>query len=328
MWKKILGLALLSAVSMAGAGLAFLYYREPESRPARNVQVDMSSASIERGKYIYNLADCDGCHSPHDPLRYDTPPEEGKRGSGRVFNEPDMPGKIYTPNITPVKQTGIGTWSDGEKIRAIREGIGKHGQALFPLMPYENYRYMSDADVEALVAYLNSLPPVNHALPRTEVAFPVSMLMKAAPRPVDKPIERPDRGNRHSYGEYLVTVASCETCHTPMDKGKPIRSKRLAGGNVFREGPVPVVSANITPDRETGIGDWSFDRFRDRFYAHKDHAGKPIDPVKPERFSVMPWGNLSQLPEDDLAAIYQYLMTQPPIANKVVTHPDGGGHGR
>ena len=140
MWKKILGLGLLTIVSGLGGGFAFLYYREPESRPATDVQVDMSAASIERGKYIYDLTHCDGCHSPHDTSRYDWPALEGMRGAGRFFNEPDIPGKIYVPNITPDKETGIGTWSDGEKIRAIREGIGKHGQALFPLMPYKNYR--------------------------------------------------------------------------------------------------------------------------------------------------------------------------------------------
>ena len=70
------------------------------------------------------------------------------------------------PNITPDRETGIGTWTDGEKIRAIREGIHKDGSALFPMMPYAEYRNMSDDDVQSLVAYLNSLPPVRHESPR------------------------------------------------------------------------------------------------------------------------------------------------------------------
>lgn len=322
MWKKTIGLSLLTVVTLAGGGFVYLYYREPDSRPAPDIHAEMSKASVERGHYIYNLADCDGCHSPHDMARYDAPPLEGKRGSGRYFNEAGLPGKVYVPNITPDKQTGIGTWSDGEKIRAIREGIGKHGEALFPLMPYGNYRYMADEDVEALVAYLNSLPPVRNAVPRSEIQFPVSMLIKGAPRPVTKAVSQPDKSNTRVYGEYLVTIGSCETCHTPMEKGTPDRSRLFAGGNKFQE--VPVVSANITPDKETGIGDWSFERFRDRFYAHREHNGKMLDPMKPERFSVMPWGNLSELPEGDLAAIYAYLMAQIPVKNKVVTHPEAG----
>jgi hypothetical protein len=87
-----------------------------------------------------------------------------------------------------------------------------------------------------------------------------------------------------------------------------------------------VVSANISPHKQSGIGDWSLDRFQQRFYKHKEHAGKPRVDADPEKFSVMPWDNLSQLPSEDLEALYVYLMSRLPIENKVESHPvENGG---
>jgi len=83
-----------------------------------------------------------------------------------------LPGTVTAPNVTPDYESGIGGWTDGEKIRAIREGIDKHGRALFPMMPYKSYASMSDEDVESLVAYLNTLPPMkNPSCPR-KYGFP------------------------------------------------------------------------------------------------------------------------------------------------------------
>jgi len=90
---------------------------------------------------------------------------------------------IVAANITPDRETGIGAWSDGEKIRAIREGIDRDGRVLFPMMPYVNYRRMSDEDVYAIVAYMNSLPAVRNSLPATSIKFPVSLLIKSVPQP-------------------------------------------------------------------------------------------------------------------------------------------------
>lgn len=80
------------------------------------------------------------------------------------------------------RDTGIGSWTDGEKIRAIRGGVDKDGNALFPMMPYSGYRPMSDGDVQALVAYLDTLPPVANPLPKSKLAFPVSRMIKFAPQ--------------------------------------------------------------------------------------------------------------------------------------------------
>ncbi len=321
MWKKTIGTILLVIVCLAGGGFAYLYFRKPQSALPSNVKVDMSAARIERGRYIYQLADCDGCHSEHDLKRYDFPVPEGRHGAGQLFPAKDSPGRIVARNITPDPETGLGKWTDGEKIRAIREGISRDGTMLFPIMPYTNFRHMSDDDVQALVAYLNTLPPVRNELPATEIKFPVSLMVKGVPEPVTQPVPPPDKTNQRLYGEYLVTIGSCETCHTPFARGQEDYTKRFGGGREFLLTMGTVRSANITPDKATGIGDWTLERFQERFYKHRNHTGKPIDPADPEKFTIMPWENLSKLSPEELTVIYNYLREQFPVENKVNTHP-------
>ncbi len=322
MFKKIIGYTALSVLAVAAAGFAFLYFRKPASAAPLNIQVDASPARIARGKYIYLAADCAGCHSPANEKLYDNPPVHGMEAAGQLFPEPGLPGKIYAANITPDKDTGIGNWTDGEKIRAIREGISRDGHMLFPLMPYSNFRYMmSDDDVQSLVAYLNTIPAVRNSLPPSQIKFPVSLMIKGVPQPVTEVVKTPERANKQLYGEYLVTMGSCETCHAQYARGQLDPLKRFGGGRRFGAGDHLVVSANITPDRQSGIGDWSLDRFQQRFYKHKEHARKPRVDTDPEKFSVMPWDNLSQFPPEDLEAIFVYLKSRPPVENKVESHP-------
>jgi hypothetical protein len=281
----------------------------------------MSPARIGRGKYIFALADCDGCHSERDFTRFGGPVVEHGRGKGAVFpKEFGLPGKVVPANITRDKETGIGAWTDGEKIRAIRDGISRDGTALFPMMGYERFRHMSDEDVYSLVAYLNTLGPVRNAIPRSKIVFPVSMLMKGAPQPAGH-VPEPDHSNKVKYGEYLVTLAGCMECHTPAKQGKPLQGMTLAGGQEFRFPGVVVVSANITPDLETGIGRWSELDFLERFYQYKEYAEKGSPQVGPESFTLMPWLNFAQLKPEDLKAIYAFLRTQQPIYHVVDSHP-------
>jgi hypothetical protein len=112
---------------------------------------------------------------------------------------------------------------------------------------------MSDDDVQAVVAYLNSLPPVKHALPKTQLAFPVGLMIKSAPQPAGT-VPAPDRSDRMKFGAYLVALGRCADCPTPSEKGQPIAGKEFAGGTIFDTTVGKAVSANITPDVETGIG--------------------------------------------------------------------------
>jgi mono/diheme cytochrome c family protein len=322
MWQRRLSTLALAFIAIAGSGFGYLYWREPSIAPASDVKVDMSPQRIARGKYIFeSVADCDGCHSLRDFSRFGGPVIESGRGQG-ILMPPEMglPGRVAARNITPDKETGIGNWTDGEKIRAIREGISKDGHALFPMMPYQNFRQMSDEDVYSLVAYLNSLPPVKNAVPKTEIEFPVSLLIKSAPQPAGS-VPEPDRADKVKYGEYLVTMAGCPICHTPSDKGQPRKGMRLAGGETFRFPGVVVVSANITPDPETGIGRWSEQDFLDKFYQYREYVESGAPKVAEESFTLMPWLAFSQKPQEELSAIYAYLKSQPAVYHAVETHP-------
>jgi mono/diheme cytochrome c family protein len=318
---RIIGFFLAAVMITAVSGISYLYLRKPAMAPPADINVAITRARLARGKYLYNLADCDGCHSQRDFSRFDAPVVESGRGRGNVF-PPDMglPGVVAPRNITPDKETGIGTWTDGEKIRAIREGISRDGTALFPMMGYERFRHMSDEDVYSLVAYLNTLTPVRNQVQRSKIVFPVSMLMKGAPRPVGH-VPQPDHSNKVKFGEYLVTMAGCMECHTPAKEGKPLPGMTLAGGQEFRFPGALVVSANITPDLETGIGRWSEQNFLDRVYQYKEYAEKGSPHVGPESFTVMPWLNFAQLEPEDLKAIYAFLRTQEPIYHSVDSHP-------
>jgi mono/diheme cytochrome c family protein len=321
MWKRVLLYVLGAVVVLVGGGLGYLWLRKPAQAPPLDIKVAMTPERIARGKYIFEqLADCGGCHSPRDFSRFNGPEVEGKKGSGTVFpDEFGLPGKVTAANLTPDPETGLGRWTDGEKMRAIREGVDREGRTLFPMMPYTFYRHMSDEDVRSVVAYLNQLPPVRNALPATKIKFPVNLFVKSAPRPAGS-VPPPDRSNRLKYGEYLVRLGGCMDCHTPMERGQPAMDRMLSGGRAFRMAGGYVVSANITPD-DSGIGPWSEKQFIDKFAEYKDYAKNGPPPAKPSSFTLMPWLKFCQLPDEDLGAIFTFLKAQKPVRNNVEVHP-------
>jgi hypothetical protein len=324
MLKK--GLLVLAAIviGVPAAGLGYLYVRQPAQRPPSDRKVPMTPERIARGKFLYQvLCDCGGCHSDRDFTRFGGPEVESGVGAGRVMSDflSGLPGTVVVPNITPDRETGIGDWTDGEKIRAIREGVDKSGRALFPMMPYPGYRQMADEDVEALVAYLDTLQPVKRSLPVTSLSFPLGLMIKGVPQPAAS-VPPPDRSDKLHYGEYLVAMGGCADCHTALERGQPVKDKAFAGGRVFATGAGTVVSANITPDTETGIGKWSEDFFRKKFYDYRDYLEHGSPKIADRKsFTLMPWLNLAQLPPEDLSAIYTWLKTVKPVHNAVETHP-------
>ena len=320
--QKLLGL-FTAILVLCLAAFLYLYFRSPAMASPTDITVDKSPQRIERGKYIFtHLSYCDDCHSEQDFSRLARPVIEATRGYGKLMADKDMPGQIYAPNITPDVETGIGSWTDGEKIREIREGVDKNGRALFPIMPYSYYRYMSDEDVQALVAYLDTMPAIKHQLPPTKVNFPDSMWMKGDPRPVTGSIKTPDPNDKLRYGEYLATISHCEVCHTPHPGLKEDVSLRFAGGRHFITPAGDVYSANITPDKATGIGDWDVERFKKRLKVYLQYETKEGPPViGPDRFTMMPYQAYAHLEDSDMEAIFAYLMTRTPINHKVDPHP-------
>ncbi len=321
--KKVILTTGLVAVAAIGCGIAFLALTTPKMRAAVDIRVPMTPERIARGRYLYEqVAHCDGCHSPRDWTKLTAPTIVQTRGAGFEFPpELGFPGRIVAANITPDPDTGLGRWTDGEKIRAIREGVSKDGRALFPLMPYPEYAHMSDEDVESLVAYINTLKPVRSQLAKTELNFPVSLLVRFAPTPIEGRIANPDKSNKVKYGQYLVALGECAGCHTPKERGENIAGKEYAGGEEFRIAGFLVRSANITPDEETGIGKWSEERFVSTFRGHAELTAESAPRATQATFTLMSWMDQSKLEDEDLKAMYAYLRTLRPIYNPVEKHP-------
>jgi mono/diheme cytochrome c family protein len=322
MWKRTLLTGALGLAALFGGGFAYLSLRTPNALPPESIQVSLTPEAIARGEYLFTvLADCDGCHSQRDWNAFSGPVVAGGRGRGFPFPpELGLPGDVVAPNITPDVETGIGSWTDGEKIRAIREGVSRDGRALFPMMPYHGLANMSDNDVQALVAYMNTLPAIRNPLPRTRLDFPVNYLVTSEPAPArNVPAVAPS--NQLEWGRYMVTMAGCGGCHTPQEKGAPIEGKEFAGGEPFRIGKFKAVSANITPDPDTGIGKMSEAEFIERFHQYRKYAREGAPAVTQESFTIMPWMALSKLSSEELSAIYAYLRTIKPVNHSVETHP-------
>ncbi|MBA3973708.1 MAG: cytochrome C [Candidatus Solibacter sp.] len=313
----------LAAVAVMIGGAGYLALKGPEMRPAQDIKVPMTAERIERGRYLFeNVAHCTGCHSPRDWGKFSAPVNAGTVGSGVEFPaELGLPGRIVATNLTPDPETGLGNWTDGEKIRAIREGVSRDGRALFPFMPYPALSKLSDEDVEAIVAYMNSLKPVRNSLPVTKLDFPVSLMAKFAPKPVPGKVTAPSRSDRLAYGRYLVTIGDCAGCHTPKERGKDIEGKEYAGGEEFRIAGFLVRSANITPDNETGIGGWTEERFVGQFKSHAEKTFDTAPKAVQASFTLMGWMDYSKMDEDDLRAMYTYLRTLKPVHNPVERHP-------
>lgn len=314
---RIAGYVVGGIVLLLVAGLIYFNSKYPDVDKPSNVKVEVTPERIKRGEYLANhVAGCIDCHSERDWSKYGAPliaGTEGK-GGGKFGREEGFPGNIYAKNITPA---GIGQWTDGEIIRAITQGVTKDDQALFPLMPYPGFNQMTREDLYSIVAYIRSLQPIENKTPDTELDFPMSMIVKTIPLKSYSSVEV-DKNNQIEYGKYLVTIASCTDCHTQADQGKPLPGMYLAGGMEFDLPWGIMRSANITPDNETGIGNWTREEFVARF---KSFAGDSLTniSVKPDQYNtIMPWSFFAGMTEDDLSAIYAYLKTVKPVHNSVI----------
>jgi mono/diheme cytochrome c family protein len=189
---------------------------------------------------------------------------------------------------------------------------------LFPLMPYPNYGRMAREDIEAIVAYLRTLKPVEYTAPPRDLAMPLPLIVRTMPRPAEfRPI--PPREDRVAYGEYMTNAAGCAECHTPMDdQGTRLPGMEFAGGFEF---PMPggsvVRAANITPDADTGIGTWSEQQFIDKFKAFEGVPARTLTPAEQRENTVMPWLQYAGMTSEDLGAMYAYLRTMKPVVNRV-----------
>jgi mono/diheme cytochrome c family protein len=320
---KIVGMLVGVVLILVGGLLTWLALRSPAQRPASAEKVAPTPDRLARGKYLAeNVIQCMDCHSDHDDTKYTWPARPETYGQGGfTFDEKlGLPGSVSAQNITPDPETGLGSWSDGEIMRAFREGVSKDGHALFAMMPYPLLRRLSDEDARSIVVYLRSLKPIRKDTPPVSINFPVNLLMKLDPQPLDGPVAAPSPSDSRAYGDYLAHIAGCIDCHTQHKNGKPIDELEFAGGWVFKGPWGTVVSPNITPDAETGIGSLTREAFIGRFKSFASMTELPPPPKG--KNTIMNWKGYAQMPEADLGAIYDYLRTIKPIKNLVNKFPD------
>jgi mono/diheme cytochrome c family protein len=305
---RIVGYGFLVVLVLAALAITFTVGWRPvigaKKRALTSRTFEATAARLQRGDYlVHAVMHCMGCHSKYDG-KANPPVLAAKEGSGQVlFEEGNI--RLVAPNITSDLETGIGKWSDDAIARAIREGIAADGSTLFPVMPYEHFRDLSDEDLASIVVFLRSLPPAHNELPLDKIPFLFARLIQAAPQPVTDPVAAPDTSTPAKRGAYLVKMATCSDCHTPLNsKFQPIPGMEMAGGNPLGE----VHSANITPDA-SGIG-----YYDEALFVQTMRTGS----VRARKLNlIMPWWIFRNMTDDDLKAMFAYLRTLKPVHHLV-----------
>jgi mono/diheme cytochrome c family protein len=266
-----------------------------------------TAGEIARGKYVFGATGGCGCH---------TEPKGPVNAGGRRHDGPF--GTIYSTNITPDRETGIGDWTDAQVVAAIRLGRRPNGERLLPVHPFPLFNGMAEDDLRVLVAYLRTLPPVRRpnrpkriTVPLFESVFLPAWLAAFAPRATPAP-QAPTAGL--ARGEYLVRVVGhCGECHTPRTLTMATDDARFLAGNP--NGPEKSRVPNITPDQGTGLG-WSVEEIA----WYLETGNRPDGDVAGSLMGEVIQGTTAgykDLTREDLLQIARYLKSVPPIRNRI-----------
>jgi mono/diheme cytochrome c family protein len=307
--KRILvAVCALGIVLAISAACFFFWPASIEAVHATHAQ-PTGSALVAKGEYMTKAADCAACH---------TAPGGEPFAGGRAFKLPF--GTIYSTNITPDRETGIGRWSDAEFVRAVHRGIGRNGEDLYPAFPYTAYALLSTDDVLAIRADLSTVRPVSLRNTGNTLVFPFNQrytlrawkLLFVPTRPWAPSAAHDAAWNRGSY--LAEALAHCGECHTPRNLMFATKSSRKYAGAIVDGWK----AYNITSDRETGIGAWSDADIKQ--YLSSGHApahgsagggmGEAIDL------------SLRHLSSEDVVALTRYLRTIPPQRSEFAARTD------
>lgn len=275
-----LALGCMAAIALAGSALA--------------------QTPIERGSYLVNgLLTCGNCHTPRGPGGVW---DMSKQLSGGPQTWDEVTFKVKGANITPDPETGIGKWSDADIKRALLTGVRPNGTQIAPLMPYGFYKVFTPADIDAVVAYLKSVPAVNNAVERP--VYKAAMHVDTPPG-ADKAMSQADMDDPVKRGFYLATIGHCMECHSPVVNDVHDYAQLGKGGQPFK-GPWGVtVSRNITSHATAGLGAWSDAEIKAAITKGLRRDGTKLKP--PMAFALY-----ATMTDQDLSAIVAYLRTVPP----------------
>jgi mono/diheme cytochrome c family protein len=257
---------------------------------------------VERGGYLVNaVMVCDGCHTPRVKGALDM--SRRFSGGSQVWDTPAY--TVRGTNITPDRETGIGAWTDAEIKRSLTDGVHRLGRPMSPQMPFPFYKILTPRDLEAIVAYLRSVPAVRNDVPSPVYKAP--MHVEPVPNAL-KPYTDADLRDPARRGFYLATIAHCMECHARRpDEVKDYRNAWGKGGYVFKGPWGSAVVPNITSHPTSGIGSWTDEEIR-RALTHgvsRDGRAFKLPMARQEHFSRMT--------EEDLNALVGWIRTIPPI---------------
>jgi mono/diheme cytochrome c family protein len=280
-------------MAVAAAAGAIAFCAPPSVRAEQG-----SFAQIERGRYLAAAGDCAGCHTA-----------EGGRpmAGGRALQTPF--GVIYTPNITPDAATGIGAWTDDQFYRAMHEGIAADGTHLYPAFPYPWFTKVTRPDVDAIHAYLRTLPAVSYRRPDNKLPWPLddpNAMIGWNALYFDAGTYTPDPGQSKAWnrGAYLVQgLGHCGACHTPTNfLGASEKSRRLQGGELSNW-----YAPGLAGGKRAGLGHWSAQDIVDFL-----RTGRTATAIAYGPMAEVVHYSTSSMTEDDLRAIAAYLKSLPP----------------
>ncbi|MGH6673821.1 MAG: c-type cytochrome [Xanthobacteraceae bacterium] len=253
---------------------------------------------LERGSYLVNtIMTCGNCHSPKGPPAA----VAGKDFSGGLRF--DVPGAfdVTAPNITPDKQTGIGSWSAADIKKLLLTGKRPDGSSI-AVMPTGFYGILLPSDLEAIVTYIQSVKPVSNKVP--DPIYKIAVRQEDVPW-AKKPIDPAELKDKLKRGFYLATIGHCMECHTPREKGELDFTRMGAGGQQF-PGPWGIsVSRNITSSKTKGIGSWTDAEIRRAITQGIDKDGRKLNPP-------MGFGYYAHMTDGDLDDLIAWLRTVPP----------------
>jgi mono/diheme cytochrome c family protein len=309
--RTLITVGALGVVGAIAAACFFFWPASIEAVQATDAQ-PTGSALVAKGEYLTTAGDCAACH---------TAPGGKPFAGGRAFKLPF--GTIYSTNITPDQETGIGRWSDAEFVRALHRGIGRSGEDLYPAFPYTAYTLLSTDDVLAIRAYLSSLGPVPSRNTDNTLVFPFNQrYVLRAWKLLFMPPGRWTPSSNHdavwNRGSYLAeALAHCGDCHTP--RNLLFATKR---GRKYAEAIVDGWKAyNITSDNETGIGAWSDEDVERYLSSGHANARSSAGGGMAEAIDL----SLRHLSYEDIAALTRYLKTVPTqrteLAVRIVPDP-------
>jgi len=282
----------------SGRSVRLAEYRGPDPT---GVPASLAQASlIQRGSYLTHAADCEACH---------TAPDGAPFAGGLAFVLPF--GVLYSTNITPDPETGVGRYTEANFLQALRHGVRADGTRLYPAMPYASYTYMTDADALAIKAYLFSLNPIKARIPSDKLAFPFNQrwlmgIWSLLFNPDRRFEPYPAQSAEWNRGAYLVeAMAHCGECHTPRTLFQALNNRRKFAGAT----QAGWRAYNITADQNSGVGAFS-DADLSAYLAtgHADGHGTAAGPMG-EAVDK----SLNQLAPGDIAAMIAYLRSVPPI---------------